>query len=164
MHLIALLLLQCRLGASHEIASFITVGSSSSRCHQFQEACHTHYLHPRRRRETIHIHPSRIKYTNSCPPLELSSSTSNEVDTADEIQQTLRRYGFGSRIITLSNADLSQSPMLAEMYEGGNWKICLILGLKSPSSDEKPPLLEVLAMDDDGLLKDHKVIDIGESL
>jgi len=59
--------------------------------------------------------------------------------------------------------------MPAEMYEGGSWKMCLILGIKAPSlssssdnDNKKPPLLDVLAMNDDGLLQDQKVIDIGQ--
>ena len=57
--------------------------------------------------------------------------------------------------------------MLAEMYEGKCLKLCIITGLKSPASqmsngNYKPPLLNVFAMDSDGLLQDEKVIDIGE--
>jgi hypothetical protein len=57
--------------------------------------------------------------------------------------------------------------MIAEIYAEGIMNICLIIRWVPPSSStstdaEKPPLLEVFVMNDDGMFKDRKVIDIGE--
>lgn len=102
----------------------------------------------------------------------LSSSSSSSNEENGELKQSLKRYGFGSRIVTLTNTDLAENGALpAEMYEGKNLKLCLIVGLKAPSfsspswdeNNEKPPLLEVLVMDDDGLLQEKKIVDIGAS-
>jgi hypothetical protein len=84
-----------------------------------------------------------------------------------EITHVLRKYGFGNRLVTLTNTDLSQRPMIAEIYAEGIMNICLIIRWVPPSSStstdaEKPPLLEVFVMNDDGMFKDRKVIDIGE--
>jgi hypothetical protein len=84
-----------------------------------------------------------------------------------EIIHVLRKYGFGNRLVTLTNTDLSQRPMIAEIYAEGSMNICLIIRWVPPSSStstdaEKPPLLEVFVMNDDGMFKDRKVIDIGE--
>ena len=91
----------------------------------------------------------------------------------DEIERTLRRCGFASRLVTLDDGALKRRPMIAEIYEGGGWNICLILGWRPPSSsssedDEnvnnvRPPLLEILPMNDDGSFDgERRVIDIGQ--
>jgi hypothetical protein len=95
-------------------------------------------------------------------PTKLYGSNTHGISDDEQLKQTLHRYGFGNRLVTLENDELLQCPMIAEMYEQGRWKVCLIIGLKSPSQNDKPPLLNVLAMNADGLLQDEKVIDIGE--
>ena len=94
-------------------------------------------------------------------PTKLYASNNAHAD-ARQLKQTLQRYGFGNRLVTLANDELVQSPMFAEMYEQGRWKGCLIIGLKPPSQNDKPPLLNVLAMNAYGSLQDEKVIDIGK--
>lgn len=57
--------------------------------------------------------------------------------------------------------------MPAELYENAKWKLCLITGLRNPTqqktSEVKPPLLGVLVMNDEGLLVEEKVVDIGKT-
>lgn len=91
---------------------------------------------------------------------------SNEYGSDGEsIQHVLKKYGFAGRLVTLHHDKLSERPMPAELYDKGTWKLCLIKGLKLPSSSKadevKPPLLQVLIMNDDGLLMENKVVDIG---
>eukprot|EP00986_Skeletonema_menzelii_P016040 scaffold13318_cov137-Skeletonema_menzelii.AAC.6 len=91
---------------------------------------------------------------------------SNEYGTdSGGIQQILKKFGFAGRLVTLHHGDLSERPLPAELYNKGTWKLCLVKGLKLPSSsnadDAKPPLLQVLIMDDDGLFAENKVVDIG---
>ncbi|KAL7434763.1 hypothetical protein ACHAXM_007571 [Skeletonema potamos] len=90
-----------------------------------------------------------------------------EYETNDGIiQHILKKYGFAGRLVSLHNDDLSLRPLPAELYDKGTWKLCLITGLKLPSSsktnDAKPPLLQVLIMDDAGLFAENKVVDIGQ--
>jgi hypothetical protein len=90
-----------------------------------------------------------------------------EYETDDgSIQHILKQYGFAGRLVTLRDDDLSLRPLPAELYDKGTWKLCLITGIKLPSSsktdDTKPPLLQVLIMDDAGLLSENKVVDIGQ--
>ena len=103
-----------------------------------------------------------------CHASSASSLSSSAIDNGDELKKLLKKYGFGNRLVSLKNADLVECPLPAEIYEGGKWKLSLIVGLKPPSSwplisdgIEKPPLLDVLVMDDDGLLQERKVVDIG---
>ena len=119
-----------------------------------------------------HLHSSNIIPCSNIHPKRIilcSSTSTNDHNCSGELKQILQRYGLGSRLVTLTNADLSKHPIPAEMYEGGSWKLCLVVGLRSPSSssstsidNQKPPLLDVLAINDDGLLQDKKVLDIGQ--
>ena len=110
----------------------------------------------------IEFHQSRVIEFNHDAPTKLFSSSSAD------IIHVLRKYGFGNRLVTLNNAYLSQHPMIAEIYAEGSMNICLILRWVPPSAvstsieAEKPPLLEVLVMNDEGILNVRKVIDIGE--
>lgn len=110
-------------------------------------------------------HPSKCHSTRRRNVSAFLSSRDNYNIQTDE--QILRRYGFGSRIFTLSNESLSKQPMPAELYENGKWKLCLITGLRNPTqqktSEVKPPLLGVLVMNDEGLLVEEKVVDIGKT-
>lgn len=104
------------------------------------------------------------RHEQSCQKYQASS---NDVDSFGEIIHVLRKYGFGNRIVTLTNTDLSQNPMLAEIYAESRMNLCLLHRWVPTSAalcieDDKPPLLEVLVLGDDGLFKDTKVIDIGE--
>ncbi|KAL7537503.1 hypothetical protein ACHAXR_007856 [Thalassiosira sp. AJA248-18] len=146
-----LLVLFLSLGQSQ--SSFVPIDTSFQRRRQTVRC-----LHKKGKRSLIKC--NRYYHTKLC------SSTSSE-SKCDELTRILRRYGFGSRLTTFSNDDLSKLPMPAEMYEGGDWKLCLILSLRpasssAPNGNEKPPLLDVLAMNDDGLLKEKKVVDIGQ--
>ncbi|KAK1745604.1 ribonuclease domain-containing protein [Skeletonema marinoi] len=89
----------------------------------------------------------------------------NEYGT-ENIRNILKQYGFAGRLVTLNHDDLSERPLPAELYDKGTWKLCLIKGLKLPSSSKadvvKPPLLQVLVMDDNGLFAENKVVDIGQ--
>ena len=83
------------------------------------------------------------------------------------IQHILKQYSFAGRLVTLHDHDLSLRPLPAELYDKGTWKLCLITGLKLPSTSKsddnvKPPLLQVLSMGDDGLFTESKVVDIGQ--
>ena len=91
--------------------------------------------------------PSSASRSESCSLLVASSSSSNDgviIDRRrrddeddeddDEIERTLRRCGFASRLVTLDDGALKRRPMIAEIYEGGGWNICLILGWRPPSS------------------------------
>ena len=124
--------------------------------------------HSERRNAQLYLHQSTYTTTTRQSILCSSVSTStNEICDDEQIKQILQRYGFGSRLVSLTNEDLLERPMLAEMYEGKSLKLCIVTGLKSPASQKgnensKPPLLNVLAMNSDGLLQDEKVIDIGE--
>jgi len=124
---------------------------------QLQQNTFHRSLYTKRRRYNIsHRHLST--------KLSLSSTSNDKDCNTDEIKQTLERYGFGSRLVSLTNTNL---PMIAEMYEGGNLKLCLITGIKSPTStsktQNKPPLLTVLVMnEEDSMLQEEKVIDIGQ--
>jgi len=107
-------------------------------------------------------HRYNISHCHSSTKQSLSSTSNDNDCNTDEITQTLKRYGFRSRLVSLTNTNL---PMIAEMYEGGNLKLCLITGIKSPTStsQNKPPLLNVLVMNnEDGILQEEKVIDIGQ--
>lgn len=123
--------------------------------------------HSERRNAQLYLHQSThttIRQTRLCSSV---STSKNEICDDEQIKQILQRYGFGSRLVSLTNEDLLERPMLAEMYEGKSLKLCIVTGLKSPASQKgnenrKPPLLNVLAMNSDGLLQDEKVIDIGE--
>ena len=123
--------------------------------------------HSEGRNAQLYLHQSTYTTTTRQTRLCSSVSTSkNEICDDEQIKQILQRYGFGSRLVSLTNEDLLERPMLAEMYEGKSLKLCIVTGLK-PSAQKgnenrKPPLLNVLAMNSDGLLQDEKVIDIGE--
>lgn len=112
-------------------------------------------------------HPSSRLARDHTSSVLMSSYTDGYTD---EVVQTLKRYGFGSRVVSLTNYALSTNPIPSEIYEGGDWNLCLIVGLKPPSSktsddgNMKPPLLDVILMDDDGSLQERKVVDIGECL
>lgn len=136
------------------ISSFVAPTDASFQCH--------HHHHHHRRRHQMPIVNRGL--TSSFPKLYAYGQNRIESQYDDDITQILRRYGFGSRLTTLNNANLSTRPMPAELYEGGGWKLCLILGLRPPASggNEKPPLLDVLAMDGDGLFQEKKIVDIGQ--
>mmetsp|Transcript_22242 Transcript_22242/g.46786 ORF Transcript_22242/g.46786 Transcript_22242/m.46786 type:complete len:991 (-) Transcript_22242:465-3437(-) len=88
-----------------------------------------------------------------------------------DLNEILKRYGFGKRLISLRNDDLEKCPIPAELFEGGNWKLCIVFGLRAPSFStrkptsktvEKPPLLEVLIMDENGMFTENVVVDLGQ--
>lgn len=107
-------------------------------------------------------HPSRSTST--------SRQTSALFENIDRnIQHVLEKYGFSGRIVTLHGDDLSTRPLPAELYDKGTWKLCLIKGIKQPSpstsnnnSHIKPPLLEVVIMNDRHIFEENKVVDIGQ--
>lgn len=108
-------------------------------------------------------HPSRSTST--------SRQTSALFEKSDgSIQHVLEKYGFSGRLVTLYGDGLSTRPLPAELYDKGTWKLCLIKGLKQPSSstsnnnnsDIKPPLLEVVIMNDRHIFEENKVVDIGQ--
>lgn len=168
--LLALLLWsKLQLASSHQFLVSTFCGNKPSR----PPSVGVNFVRHRRKREVL-LHPNHAReqiYSVQCGgcPKPLFTSASSDVDRgdADELARTLRRYGFGGRLVTLTNADLSRRPILAEMYEGGGWKMCLVLGIKPPSSSSpngnvKPPLLDVLPMNSDGVFEHRKVIDIGK--
>lgn len=142
---------------------FVSITIDGYTCHQHQHKRTLIQLQPNTLHRSIYTKRRRYNISHRHLSTKLSSSiTSNDKDcNTDEITQTLQRYGFGSRLVSLTNTNL---PMIAEMYEGGNLKICLITGIKSPTfttSQNKPPLLNVLVMND-GILQNEKVVDIGQ--
>lgn len=152
--LLSLFLSQPSLVLANRFVSFVILPTSSS----LQSL---HRSGSRQKHQFRRFHQPYV-----CQLTKIFSYASDEVNCG-EIKRFLRKYGFGSRLVTISNADLSQRPILAEMYAEGSWNICLILQWVPPSSsssmgDGKPPLLEVLVKNDDGQFKDKKVIDIGE--
>ena len=152
--LISLLLSQPPLLlANRSVASFVYSPSNSSL--------------QRRRETSCQKHQSSYKMITRFVPIRLCSSSSNDITYCDEIIHVLRKYGFGTRLCTLTNADLSKQPILAEIYAESSLNICLIIRLvhsvsHSIDGSDKPPLIEVLVMNDECLFRDKMVIDIGE--
>ena len=150
--LISLLLSQPQLLlANRSVASFVNSNPSLRRRHE----------------PSCQKHQSPYKMIGRFEPARLCFSSSSDITYCDEIMHVLRKYGFGSRLCTLTNADLSKQPFLAEIYAGSRLSICLIIRLvhslsHSIDGSEKPPLIEVLVMNDDCLFRDKMVIDIGE--
>ncbi|KAL7458721.1 hypothetical protein ACHAWC_010357 [Mediolabrus comicus] len=107
-------------------------------------------------------HPSRSTST--------SRQTSALFEKSDgSIQHVLEKYGFSGRLVTLHGDDLSTRPLPAELYDKGTWKLCLIKNIKQSSSstsnnnsDIKPPLLEVVIMNERHIFEENKVVDIGQ--
>ena len=87
-----------------------------------------------------------------------SSANNQSIRASNGMQQILRKYGFGQRLVTLSH-NLSEQPIPCELYENGSWKLCFIVGLKYANDIKKPPLLEVQVLNDDW---EEKVVDIGK--
>lgn len=117
----------------------------------------------RRRHQQKEI-PRRVIHPTTQTQLHSSTPTSSTTTSSyDELPKLLKRYGFGSRLTTLNNDQLSKLPMPAEMYEGGAWKLCLVTGLNN-NGRGKLPLLDVVVMSKDGLLQETKTVDIGESV
>ena len=104
--------------------------------------------------------------TNVPPRFKLNAFKSKEMEESydyanrqvkSDTQRILKKYGFGQRLVTLSN--LSELPIPCELFENGNWKLGLIVGLKS-NNEKKSPLLEVEVMSND--VWEEKVVDVGE--
>ncbi len=105
-------------------------------------------------------------------PASHSSTPKSVTKQNENIKEILKRYGFGKRLISLRTDDLQKCPIPAEMFDGGSWKLCLVVGLRTHSfstqnpiseAGEKPPLIEVLVMDENGMFVENKVVDLGES-
>jgi hypothetical protein len=97
----------------------------------------------------------------------------------DELDDVLQKCHFGSRLLTLSEADL---PTVAEVHADGKWQLCIITGFKVSAaaaaaavstdnikSEITPPLIKVLLVnqgenyDDDTIMdKNSCVVDIGQ--
>ena len=100
----------------------------------------------------LHSQKSRVIQLDST-----SSSNNRSIREPNGTQQILRKYGFGQRIVALSN--LSEQPIPCELYENGSWKLCVIVGLKSATDIKKVPLLVVQVLNDEW---EEKVVDIGK--
>ncbi len=160
--LISLLLLPPSSVLALRCVTLVNSPSNSSlrRSSRHEESCR------KRLQKLGFIHSSVIRF-NTSTQLKIAFSPSEDINGCSEIINILRKYGFGKRLVTLTNTDLTQRSMLAEIYAERRMNICLLIRWVLPSASsfcgyDKPPLLEVLVRGDDGLFKDKKMIDIGE--
>ena len=115
-----------------------------------------HYLHNKQCGACARTNlPPRSKL-NAYKAKEIEESSANRKGKSDT-QHILKKYGFGQRLVTLSN--LSELPIPCELFENGNWKLGVIVGLKD-NDKNRPPLLEVQVMSND--VWQEMVVDVGE--
>jgi hypothetical protein len=108
-----------------------------------------------------------------------SSKAHNVLFTAtqdyDEIVHTINNADVGKRLLSIATTDL---PMVGELYESGNFQLCIINGLKSPNSIVSgkseaaikiAPLLKVLLIDassdyqSDSVIEEKSItVDVGQ--
>jgi hypothetical protein len=165
--LISLLLLPPSSVLALRHVTFVNSPSKSSssslrRVYRHEQSC-------RKRLQKLGFIQSSVIKFNTSTQRKISFSPSDDINGWSEIINILRKYGFGNRLVTLTNTDLSQRPILAEIYAESRMNICLLIRWVLPSASslcgyDKPPLLEVLVRGDDGMFKDKKVIDIGEDV
>lgn len=88
-------------------------------------------------------------------------ATASAGDTSEEpnnyLERLLHRHGYGHRILTLSSDKL---PVLAEMYDHGQWELCWISGFQLASKTWTPPLVDVQVVSKNEL--DRRTVDIGQ--